>query len=105
MTLSDLKQALALAVDNVWRYTAPDNASVPYCVWAEDSRRDFEADGKHAEIAWQGTIDYYTRNEDDSAVDEIEDCLTNLDCAWYLNSIQNEQDTGVIHYEWVFTIG
>lgn len=104
MSLSELKTALMETVDRVWRYKAPENASVPYVVWAEDSRRDFEADGAHAEIAWQGTVDYFTRDEDDGAVEDIEDCLTNLDIPWSLNSVQYEQQTGVLHYEWVFTI-
>lgn len=104
MSLQDLKSALTETVDNVWRYRAPANASVPYAVWAEDSRNDFTADGRHVEISWQGTIDYFTRVEDDPAIDDIEDMLTDLDLTWYLNSVQYEEETGVIHYEWVWNI-
>lgn len=25
-------------------------------------------------------------------------------CAWYLNSIQYEEDTRLLHWEWVFTL-
>lgn len=104
MTLDDLKAALVETVGKVWRYRAPSNASVPYAVWAEDSRNDFVADGAHAEISWQGTIDYFTRDEDDSAIQDIEDCLTDLDLTWYLNSVQYEEENGVVHYEWVWNV-
>ncbi len=104
MTLNDLKVALTETVDNVWRYRAPVNASVPYAVWAEDTRMDFEADGQHIEIAWQGTIDYFTKTEDDPGMDDIEEMLSDLDISWYLNSVQFDEETNVIHYEWVFTI-
>lgn len=102
MILDKLKTSLLAVVDDVYRYQAPDNAPVPYAVWAEDTRFDFEADGTHAERAWQGTIDYYTRTEGDETVEDIEDCLTGLDIPWKLNSIQYEEDTGIIHFEWVW---
>ena len=36
----------------------------------------------------------------------IEAALEAARCAWYLNSIQFEQDTGYVHLEWVFqTVG
>lgn len=104
MTLNDLKVALSDTVDRVWRYRAPNNTEVPYAVWAEDTRMDFEADGQHIEIAWQGTIDYFTRDEDDDGVDDIEEMLSDLDIPWHLNSVQFDEETNVIHYEWVFTI-
>lgn len=102
MILNEIKAALLQEVDRLWHYTAPANAEVPYAVWAEDIRTDFEADGKHAEVAWQGTVDYFTRIENDETVAEIEAALTSIDCAWYMNSIQYEQETGVVHYEWVW---
>lgn len=104
MTLTDLKTKLLQKVSNLWHFRAPANASVPYAVWAEDSRLDFEADGSHTETAWQGTIDYFTRTENDSVVGDIEDVLADLDIPWKLNSVQYEEETNIIHYEWVWTI-
>ena len=104
MKMQDLKDALVDTVESVWRYTAPDTARVPYAVWAEDSRNDFSADGRHVEISWQGTIDYYTKDEDDPAVEDIEAMLEELDIVWHFNSRQYEDDTGVIHFEWVWNL-
>ena len=104
MILDDLKTALLAVVDNVYRYRAPANAPVPYAVWAEDSRFDFESDGEHTEVAWQGTIDYFTREENDETVEDIEDALAELDSPWKLNSVQFEEQTNVIHFEWVWNI-
>lgn len=74
-------------------------------VWAEDDRLDLEADNKHVEKGVQGTIDYFTKTEFDGKTDTIEAQLDTMGVNWYLNSIQYEQDTGLIHYEWVWTIG
>ncbi|MBQ8994517.1 MAG: hypothetical protein IJ091_11370 [Oscillospiraceae bacterium] len=104
MTLNTLKNAILEACLNLWHYTAPNNAQVPYAVWAEDQRFDFEANGKHAEHAWQGTLDYFTRTENDLEVQNIEEALDSIPIGWRLNSIQYEEDTGVIHYEWVWNL-
>lgn len=104
MTLSEFKSELLEVTTNLFHYTAPPTTSVPYVIWAEDSRLDFLADGVHAEKMWQGTIDLYTRTENDPLADDIEDCLDDLRIGWYLNSVQFEEDTGVIHYEWVWSV-
>lgn len=72
-------------------------------VYAEDAGRDFEADDLHAERGTSGTIDYFTRNDDGSIRETIEDALQGV-CGFRLNSIQYENDTGYIHYEWEFWI-
>lgn len=104
MTLELIKNALLAVVEDVYRYRAPANAQVPYCVWAEDSRFDFEADGAHKETGWQGTIDYFTRTENDGTAEDIENALAGLDISWKLNSVQFEEQTNVIHFEWVWNI-
>ena len=36
----------------------------------------------------------------------VEDALDEIGAAWYLNSVQFENDTGLIHIEWVVeTVG
>lgn len=104
MSLNDLKTALAEVCPRLWRYIAPPNATVPYAVWAEDQRFDYLADDHHAEHGWQGTIDYFTKTEDDSQTTVIEQTLDSLPIGWTLNSVQYEEETGVIHYEWVWSI-
>ena len=74
-----------------------------YGTYQEDGADDFLANGNHAEKGITGTIDYFTRNDDGSVQQTIEDALEGV-CAWRLNSIQYENETGLIHYEWVFEI-
>lgn len=102
--LKIIKEALKDLTENVWRYHAPDRASLPYLVWAEDGASDFIANGCHCERAWQGTIDLYTSDEDDGLINGVSEALDQARVAWYLNSVQYEEGTGVIHYEWVFEV-
>lgn len=74
-----------------------------YGVYAEEAGRDFVADGLHVERGTSGTVDYFTRDDSGKPRDTIEEALGGV-CAWYLNSIQYEEDTGLIHYEWVWSV-
>ena len=74
-----------------------------YGVYAEDGANDLNADDLHAEKVTQGTVDYFTRDDSGAPQETIEAALDGV-CAWYLNSVQFEDDTGYIHYEWVFEI-
>lgn len=104
LTLNDLKEALLTVSTNLYHYTAPKNGAVPYLVWAEDTRSDFIADNKHVEAGIEGTIDFFTRTENDPLKEAVEAVLNDLPIGWYLNSIQYEEDTGLIHFEWVFNL-
>lgn len=76
-----------------------------YFVWQEDGTNDFEADGVHAEKAVTGTTDLYTKREFDPWKDDFEAALDAAQgVAWYLNSVQYEEDTGFFHYEWVWEV-
>lgn len=72
-----------------------------YGVYAEDGANDLNADDVHAEKVTQGTVDYFTRDDSGAPQETIERRVEGV-CAWYLNSVQFEEDTGYIHYEWVF---
>lgn len=76
-----------------------------YFVWQEDGNNDFEANGQHVEQAVTGTTDLYTKQEFDPWADAFEAAL-NADgtIAWSLNSVQREEDTGFIHYEWEWQV-
>lgn len=75
-----------------------------YGAWAEDGAHDLEADGGHAEQAMTGTVDYFTRDATGACKAVIETALENAGCAWYLNSVQYENDTGYVHWEWVWEV-
>ncbi len=73
-----------------------------YGVYAEDGANDLLAGNAHSESVIEGTVDYFTRDDTLACKATIETALTEAGCAWSLNSIQFESDTGYIHLEWVF---
>lgn len=76
-----------------------------YAVWAEDTESaSVEADNHKREQAIQGTIDLYTKTEFDPYVDQIQDALKAARVSFYLNSVQYEDETELIHYEWVWDL-
>jgi hypothetical protein len=105
MTLQSLKTLLLTIGPPVFHYFATGQTG-NYIVWAEDGEGDtVHADGQKVERALTGTIDYFTKTENDPVVQQIEDALDSDDgISWYLNSVQYEQDTGYIHFEWVWEV-
>lgn len=75
-----------------------------YFVWQEDGAGGLEADGVHAEKSVSGTTDLFTKQEFDPWKEQFEAALDAAGIAWYLNSIQYEEDTGFTHYEWVWEV-
>lgn len=75
-----------------------------YFVWQEDGTNDFEAGNIHAEQAVTGTTDLFTKQEFDPWKEDFEQSLNQNGLAWYLNSVQYEEDTGFWHYEWVWEV-
>lgn len=71
-----------------------------YFVWKEDGAEDLIAEGEHSERVMSGTTDLFTKTEDDAWIRELETSFDTYGIAWYLNSVQYEEDTGFIHYEW-----
>lgn len=87
----------------VYHYWRP-KMEPPYVVWQEDEEASsLEADGRKQEQAIGGSIDYFTLDEMDQKVDEIQEALNDAPyIAWRLESVQYEEDTNLIHYEWRF---
>lgn len=76
-----------------------------YFVWMEDGSNDFEAGNRHAEKVVEGATDLYTKVEFDPWAEQFEAALdADGTVAWYLNSVQFEEDTGFYHYEWVWQV-
>ena len=107
MSLLQVKTALDSTGLPFAHYAWASNAKerkTDHGVYAEDGANDLYADDIHAEKAVQGTIDYFTRDDSGTPQTTIENALNNGQIAWYLNSLQFEEDTGFIHYEWVFEV-
>ncbi len=104
MILFDIPAALLTVGVPVSHYQAahqPDR----YIVWAEDGQADsIWGDDRMQEQALTGTIDYYTKDEYDPNVEAIQAALGETDLAWRLESVQYEDVTGYVHYEWVWEL-
>lgn len=80
------------------------NLTCPYLVWQETNEGDsFRANLYDREQAIEGTLDYFTQTEYDENIDTIQEVLNDLMITWNLESVQYEEDTRIIHYEWRWT--
>ena len=88
----------------VSHYTATKKPN-KYIVWAEDGQVDSVwAEGRMQEQVIQGTIDYFTKTENDPNVIAIQDALNSAEISFRLNSVQYEDETKYIHFEWLFEV-
>lgn len=102
MKLSDIRDALLTVTQDTFHYFAHKKPN-KYIVWAEDTEANsIHADNEKIDQVIQGTIDYFTKTEFDPNFDLIQDKLNSIGLSWRLNSIQYEDDTGYIHFEWVW---
>lgn len=104
MSLVDLRDLLLTTGVPVYHYEAHKQEN-NYIVWAEDGQGSANYSNNHMVIQTiQGTIDYFTKTEFDPVFDTIQGKLNSIDIAWSLNSIQYEEDTDYIHYEWLWEL-
>ncbi len=97
-----IKSALLTVTKNVSHYEAHKKTD-KYIVWAEDGQSNVKwADNQMQEQALMGTIDYFTKMEYDPNVDKIQYALNCIPLSWRLNSVQREDETGFIHYEFAW---
>ena len=101
-----VRDALA-SIENLKCYHLKKPASVtaPYAVWQEDSEGDSHySDNFKSEQVLQATIDYFTKTEYDTMADSIQSALNCEDISWTLNSFQYEDETKLLHYEWLVKV-
>jgi hypothetical protein len=83
----------------------PASVTAPYAVWQEDSEGDSHySDNLKSEQVLQATIDYFTKSEYDTMTDSIQSALNREDISWTLNSFQYEDETKLLHYEWLVKV-
>ena len=89
----------------VYHYFRP-HLEAPYCIWAEDGEASALLGENHKqEQSIEGTIDYFTRTEFDSSVDKIQQALNTVEnLYWEYTSVQFEEDTNLIHHEWLWRV-
>ena len=100
--LRTLAAALAGISTHCYHYTAANTTAPAYIIWAEESENILYGDDDNAERCWRGTIDAYSRTEFDSLFDDVDELLSDICAAYELLSVQYEESTGLIHYEWSF---
>lgn len=101
----ELVSVLLNVAPDVYHYEGFKKAG-NYIVWAEDNQGySVWADGKMQNQVIEGTIDYYIKDEDDTAILRVQAELNKIDISYRLESVQYENDTEFIHYEWVWRIG
>lgn len=76
-----------------------------YLVWTEDSGSNaLHGDNMLLHKAIQGTIDLYVKEGQEPWTEQVEQALNDAKVSFGLNSIQFEEQTGYVHYEWVFEV-
>lgn len=90
---------------SVYHYLRPQ-LKAPFCIWQEDGEAgSLESDNHKGEQAISGSVDYFTQSEYDGMIDDIQEALNSVEgCGWSLNSVQYEDETELIHYEWTWTV-
>lgn len=89
-----------------FHYRRPANIKEEYGVWSETGEVNSNySDNRKSEQQLTGYLDYFTLIEYNPVIDQIQEALDNLCCGgWSLNSVQYEDQTNLIHYEWYFTV-
>ena len=102
--LERLSQALAALTDKTYHYVAAPNTEPPYITWMEDGDNDLMAGNVHAERCYTGSVHLFTLQDRDPLFEAIPLALEGIGACWYLNSVQYEDDTGLVHYEWYWEL-
>lgn len=99
-----VRQALAPLPVDVFHYHAFKKKD-RYIVWAENAEGgSVEADNGKQEYSVSGYIDFFTRRENDPVVNMVAEALKSAEISFSLNSVQYEEETGYIHFEWLFEV-
>lgn len=91
--------------DNVFHYRRPAGTK-RFVVWQEDAQETaLHVNNASKEIVLTGTIDFFTPNEFDTLIDDITAAFSQSQrVKAQINSVQYEDQTGLIHYEWRFWV-
>lgn len=102
--LRQMGDAFAKLTDNVYHYFRPIK-KMPAIIWAEEGEAvSFNSNNRKSCQNISGSVDLFTKTEFDPLIDDVQEALENLEVAWSLNSVQYEDDTNTIHYEWVWEV-
>lgn len=106
--LEIVKNTLEALTEKCFHYEAffeDESEKGQYIVWAEDNEySSLGTDNYKGFQTIEGTVDYFTKSGEDEMPDTISNALNRARIGWRLNSVQYEDETGFIHYEWLFRV-
>lgn len=97
---SELLDSLPVAVHHYWR----PRLNPPFMVWQEEGENALSCNNRPGEHTATGTLDYFTPTEFDPVADEIPRTLRAGGASCALISVQYEESTHLIHYEWSWEV-
>lgn len=102
--IKKVRDALLTTTSNIGHYEFLGHAD-QYVVWGEDgeSTSIYHDNGKYIQVI-TGTIDLFTKIEFDPLADQIQSSLSSEGIPYTLESVQYEDETQYIHYEWRFEV-
>lgn len=104
MTLDNVESALLTVTSKTKHYSA-NGLTGNYIVWAEDGQANSVwANNKMQAQTVSGTIDYFTKIENDPNFNAIQTALLTAGISFRWSSTQLEKDTKYIHHEWIFEV-
>lgn len=81
-------------------------AKPPFVVWAEDGEDEaINANNHKSEQQLTGRVDLFTLAEFDTLADDVQEILNAEDVGWTLDSVQYEEETNLIHFQWRWWLG
>ena len=105
--LKTIRDLLLTVSDHVYHFQAPEGLRTPpeYIVWQEESECDrLLGDGDKNERRIQGSIDLFTLTEYSPLLNRIEQAFKDADIYIECTGTGYEDESGLIHYEWVWRI-
>lgn len=110
MSLVSKTKILRDALKNVeglkcYHIRKPASVTAPYCVWQEETEgQSHYSDNIKSEQVVELTVDYFTKTEYDSMIDSIQNAMNAAQISWQLESFQYEDETKLLHYEWLVKV-
>lgn len=100
--MDELMTALANTKIPFKEYGWDISPDAPYGVVSlEGSGDTVPGDGRILHQSLRGSIDLYVRSSSLDMMKAVQDAINGV-VAWRLNAIQLEEDTRLVHYEWIF---
>ena len=100
--MDELLTALAATKIPFAEYAWDQRPDPPYGVVSLEGSDDTVAgDGRIIHQSLRGSIDLFVAGSSLDAMQAVQDAINGI-VAWRLNSIQLEEDTRLVHYEWIY---